>query len=456
MKQKNKSRSIKLFDNLHKVRRRHVDRFVHTWLHTHHALIHTWELLVISVIWFSSMLFANYNSSYQHLYRSSSQEITNSLAKSIQQQKPKTNESKVISIREMDWNVNNTFAPGYCTYWAARISPEFFPYSEDNMSQERTRWWNAKDRCENAEKAWFKIWSLPSVWSLIVYDKVWSNTVFWHVGKVMYYNKTYKSLIVRDMNRVWKFVMSDRWENAENENIKCFIYPGRRTDLLQNTNNDEFNVTSWELNNNTTWIIMNPIKTGNTTIITWLYSNNTNIITTWIIINSTKTGNTTAVIPWLNEKKDQPIHESAPTINTNDINNKEPENSVFYERLNIFAEEEKTIEPNINFSDITNHFLSKYETKIVITKKNNLYINEAITLKIIITEKETNKSYEWILPFVFGIITQNNILDWWSKTIQLIHWEENNINFKAIEKWTSSILVTIDDEKIISIPIIVN
>jgi hypothetical protein len=38
----------------------------------------------------------------------------------------------------MDGSVENTFYPGYCTYGAARISPEFFPYT-DSKTQERTR-----------------------------------------------------------------------------------------------------------------------------------------------------------------------------------------------------------------------------------------------------------------------------------------------------------------------------
>ena len=94
-----------------------------------------------------------------------------------------TSKTKIISTRDMDWKVANTFSPWYCTYWAARISPEFFPYIEPN-TQQRTWWWNAIDRCDNAAATWYKIWSTPSNWALIVYKQWGSISVFGHVGKM--------------------------------------------------------------------------------------------------------------------------------------------------------------------------------------------------------------------------------------------------------------------------------
>ena len=32
-------------------------------------------------------------------------------------------------------------------------------------------------------------------------------------------------MIIRDMNRVAKFVVTERWEDTGNKNIKCYIYP---------------------------------------------------------------------------------------------------------------------------------------------------------------------------------------------------------------------------------------
>ncbi|MBU0627082.1 hypothetical protein KKG31_04815 [Patescibacteria group bacterium] len=45
----------------------------------------------------------------------------------------------------------------------------------------------------------------------------------------MYHNNSKKSMIVRDMNRVGKFIMTDRREETDDVNIKCYIYPNRTT-----------------------------------------------------------------------------------------------------------------------------------------------------------------------------------------------------------------------------------
>lgn len=433
MKQKIKVTTAKLFDHLHKVKKRHVERFIHTRTHTHHTMIHMGELVVVGMIGFSSLLFANYNNSYEHLHRDSSQEIVQSLTKAIGQEKPKTNESKIISVWEMDGNVDNTFAAWYCTYWAARISPEFFPYSEDKMTQERTRWGNAIDRCENAEKAGFKIGSTASVGSLIVYKKVGSNVTFWHVGKIMYYNKNYQSLIVRDMNRIGKFIMSDRWENAENENIKCFIYPKKTSDQTENTNNT---ITGW---NNTTPIV---VTTGWTII-----ANNS-----WS--NTPSNNNSSTVQSWTtSEPNSQNNHNAAtdetPVIEEQINTNQEPENNDLYNQLAI--NNEIVITPNDSFSDISKHFFSQYEMKITIIKEDKLTVWENVLLKITIINKETKEPYQGILPFVFNSISQNTILEWSLETLQLIHNQENTITFKAKEKGSSTILLTIDDQKIATI-----
>ena len=51
----------------------------------------------------------------------------------------------------------------------------------------------------------------------------------------MFYNSKNKALIVRDMNRVGKFTMSDRREDANKSSIKCYIYPKRVLLALNDT-----------------------------------------------------------------------------------------------------------------------------------------------------------------------------------------------------------------------------
>ena len=47
----------------------------------------------------------------------------------------------------------------------------------------------------------------------------------------MYHNASNKTLIVRDMNRVGKFTMTDRREDTSNPNISCYIY-NKKAEIL--------------------------------------------------------------------------------------------------------------------------------------------------------------------------------------------------------------------------------
>ena len=96
--------------------------------------------------------------------------------------------SKVISQWVFKKDVKNSFYPGYCTWYAAIISPEIFPYTSENK-QEREFGGNAREWCENAKKAWFRVGNKPAVGALIVYQKGWRLTYAGHVGKVINYSR---------------------------------------------------------------------------------------------------------------------------------------------------------------------------------------------------------------------------------------------------------------------------
>ena len=59
------------------------------------------------------------------------------------------------------------------------------------------------------------------------------------------------------------------------------------------------------------------------------------------------------------------------------------------------------------------------------------------------------------LPFMMNTIATNNNIESSLTTIQLIHNQENKIYFKVKEKGESNILLTIDDQKIATIPLII-
>jgi surface antigen len=57
---------------------------------------------------------------------------------------------------------------------------------------------------------------------VIVYSKLRSSAG--HVGKVINYYPDDGKMIIRDMNYVGKFVVTERWESTDNSKISCYIY----------------------------------------------------------------------------------------------------------------------------------------------------------------------------------------------------------------------------------------
>lgn len=138
--------------------------------------------------------------------------------------------SRIISKWVYKADIKNWFYAWYCTWYAAIISPEIFPYTSEK-EQTRDFGWNATERCSNAQKAGFKVvWNssknpvTPIVWSVIVYHRWWPGAVqYWHVGKVREVNKEDDTFILREMNYWQKFVVTDRIDDIDNPNIKCYI-----------------------------------------------------------------------------------------------------------------------------------------------------------------------------------------------------------------------------------------
>ena len=127
----------------------------------------------------------------------------------------------IISKWTYTKKIKNGFAVGYCTWYAAIISPNIFPYT-DETTQDRPFGGDAKNRCSNAKKAWFRVGSKPSVGAVIVYSRLRSSAG--HVGKVINYYPEDGKMIIRDMNYLGKFVVTERWEDPDNNAISCYIY----------------------------------------------------------------------------------------------------------------------------------------------------------------------------------------------------------------------------------------
>ena len=413
-----------------------MHKFLHHIKHIHHTVLHIGELFIIATLGWSSLLFANYNVSYESFHRANMAEVNKYLLSAEKIGKPEQN--NLISTRNIDQSVNNTFAAGYCTYGAARISPEFFPLSWN--TQQRTRGGNAIDRCDNASKAGFKIGSNASVGALVVYNAGNGVSALWHVGKVMYYNNRTNNMIVRDMNRIIKWVMADHRDNTKTANIKCFIYPNKtvQTEIPEEITDTPVIETG---------IIIPVIKTGIVSPI--------EVIPPIIIKPTTGTVITTGTTT-----KPEIIPETKPTTpipeeNHNAAQNLEQEKPV--NETNTTIETSSNIKLNIeNISDISKHFMDQYDFTITKTSTANITAWDTITITITAKEKTTNTSYQGILPFSINILTSNNNITASTSRIQMLQWNEFIVSVKAIKSGDASIIFTIDDTKVAQISVKVN
>lgn len=420
-------------------------------------------------VWFASLMFASFSwtQNSESLYRSNYDEVQRYLQLAIE--KPKTSVLKwnVISIRDLDTSVENTFAKWFCTYGAARISPEFFPFISPTQ-QQRTRGWNAVDRCTNAQVAGYKIWNTPAVGSLVVYNWWWKFWPYWHVSKVLYLNKEIWKVILRDMSRIARFKMTDRRDDINNANFKCFIYNNKTNPnvevVVENTGSNTIStwttINSWINNLNTG----NIINTWNVIVKTWSVTLNTwSQIKTWnIVINSWNNVNTNTNNNNNNQNNNtsnntDPISVITGNINTGNIIN----------TWNIVIVEPEIVDDgilakkiNLNFDNVQDpiieHFLSQYN--IAIESKlpeKNLWIWSSEILRITIKEKNTDTDFFWVLPFTFNLLSTNWNININPSYIQLLPQWWLEIKIKWVKQGESTVIINIWDYKIGGINLIV-
>ncbi|NOZ45008.1 MAG: CHAP domain-containing protein [bacterium] len=131
--------------------------------------------------------------------------------------------SKIIRQWVFKEPIKNRFYAGHCTWGAAIITPEIFPYV-DKTTQVRPFGGNANQWYDNARNAGFSVGKTPRANSLVIYQhgSKWVNAG--HVGRVIAYYPEKRQMIVRDMNRKGKFIYTDRRESIDNSNIKGYIY----------------------------------------------------------------------------------------------------------------------------------------------------------------------------------------------------------------------------------------
>ncbi len=132
--------------------------------------------------------------------------------------------STILSTRVFNKSISNRFYAWHCTWYMAATTPQIFPYTSET-TQARPFGGNANLRYDNARNAWFSVGKQPVAWSIVVYNRWWSQFASaWHVAKVISYNSAAGSMIIEEMNGSKKFVVSRRTERVDNPNIRWYIY----------------------------------------------------------------------------------------------------------------------------------------------------------------------------------------------------------------------------------------
>lgn len=130
------------------------------------------------------------------------------------------NGKSIVAQRYYRPSVQNWFYLWQCTRY---VAIKKFPYLS-KWKQERLWWGNWKDWYQNAKDAWYKVWSTPKEWSIVVL-RYWGRRYYyyWHVWIVQDIDWDNRKILIEDMNAVWRFIVTKRWIDMDSK-IIWYIY----------------------------------------------------------------------------------------------------------------------------------------------------------------------------------------------------------------------------------------
>lgn len=119
--------------------------------------------------------------------------------------------------------ISNGFAAGYCTWYAAYVSPWMYDENGQRLFGGNAKDWYKNAQNERAKAAGIKVSKTnPGVWSIVVYSPLRSYAG--HVAVVKAYYPESGEMLVEDMNYVGKYIVTQRWDNVKNAKIIGYIY----------------------------------------------------------------------------------------------------------------------------------------------------------------------------------------------------------------------------------------
>ena len=392
----------------------------------------------------SGIMFANFSGSLDWLERTSSTEIATYLAQAIAHPEYILTKWNLISIWKVDDSIENTFRKWYCTYGAARISPEFFPFTdESNLTQQRTRGGNAVDRCANAAATGYRVGNTPAPWALVVYNAGGRFGQYGHVGKVMYYNKWLNKIIVRDMAWVSMFTMSDRRDDLATANVECYIYNVRNSIAGEVITGSTTAISSWPIQTGTiqpqTWTttpVQTPVvvTTPPTTPVTPITNPNANTATTPVVV-------TPPVVVKPPVVKPPVVVPSQPAVTPAVV----PVQPVVN---NTTSDKEITLNFD-NISDpLVQHYVGIRDITADLSSNTTMHVGDDAVLTISIKDKKTQTNIDGLLPTVLEFIASNDNIDVDYFSVRLISDGKVEVHIKALQPGKSSLVINLGIEKI--------
>ncbi|MDO4713202.1 MAG: CHAP domain-containing protein [bacterium] len=125
--------------------------------------------------------------------------------------------------RYFNKKISNGFAAGYCTWYAAHISPWMFDENGQRLFGGNAKDWYVNAQSEKAKAAGIKVSKTnPGAGAIVVYNPLRSYAG--HVAVVKAYYPESGEMLVEDMNYVGKYIVTQRWDNVSNAKIIGYIY----------------------------------------------------------------------------------------------------------------------------------------------------------------------------------------------------------------------------------------
>ena len=131
----------------------------------------------------------------------------------------------IIASWSYSSDINNGFARGQCTWYAAIKRPDIFTFTDDNKTrQNRPFKGDAGEWLGNAAAAGLATGKTPKAGAIIVYARGGDMSAYGHVGIVVSVDRTNRQMVIEDMNYLKRYVVTQRLTSVDDNRVSGYIY----------------------------------------------------------------------------------------------------------------------------------------------------------------------------------------------------------------------------------------